>query len=77
MDVNSISERIYYIGVNDRTTARFEGMWPLPCGVSYNSYLVCGPDKAAIVDGGEAAHAGLQIAEIKARLGDRKPDYLI
>ncbi|MDE5727719.1 MAG: FprA family A-type flavoprotein [Duncaniella sp.] len=77
MDVNSISERIYYIGVNDRTTARFEGMWPLPCGVSYNSYLVCGPDKAAIVDGVEAAHAGLQIAEIKARLGDRKPDYLI
>lgn len=77
MDVNRISEKIHYIGVNDRTTARFEGMWPLPMGVSYNSYLVIGPEKAAIVDGVEAGHAGRQIAEIKARLGERKPDYLI
>lgn len=77
MDVNCISDTIYYIGVNDRTTAKFEAMWPLPYGVSYNSYLVTGSDKVAIIDGVEVGHAARQIAEIKSRLGDRKPDYLV
>lgn len=72
-----ISKRTYYIGVNDRTTARFEGLWPIPAGVSYNSYLVVGEEKAAIIDGVEASHAIDQIAAIKRILGDRQPDYLV
>ena len=40
MKVSRISDHIHYIGVNDRTTSRFEAMWPLPYGVSYNSYLI-------------------------------------
>lgn len=72
-----ISEKAHYIGVNDRTTHKFEGMWPLPMGVSYNSYLVEGEDKTAIIDGVEAGHASRQISHIKALSGDRKPDYLI
>ena len=43
---NLLSEKIrddlYYIGVNDRETHLFEGMWPLPDGVAYNSYLLTG-----------------------------------
>ena len=35
-----IKEDLYYIGVNDRTKALFENLWPLPKGVSYNSYLI-------------------------------------
>jgi len=46
-----ISDRVHYIGVNDRTTTKFEGMWPLPLGVSYNSYIVEGSEKTAIIDG--------------------------
>lgn len=72
-----ISDRVHYIGVNDRTTTKFEGMWPLPLGVSYNSYIVTGSEKAAIIDGVEASHALRQIELIKAILGDRQPDYLI
>ena len=30
----------YYVGVNDRKKEKFEGLWPLPNGVSYNSYLI-------------------------------------
>ncbi len=37
-----IDENFYYIGVNDRLTHKFEGMWPIPDGVAYNSYLVKG-----------------------------------
>ena len=77
MKAAEISEKVHYIGVNDRVTHKFEGMWPLPAGVSYNSYLVVGSDKAAIIDGVESAYAIEQIDQIKAILGDRCPDYLI
>lgn len=77
MKIAEISELVHYIGVNDRVSHKFEGLWPLPLGVSYNSYLVTGPEKTAIIDGVEAPFAMEQIAHIKAILGDRKPDYLI
>ena len=57
MLTKKITDGIYYVGANDRTTTRFEGLWPLPYGVSYNSYLVAGNDKTAIIDGVEISHA--------------------
>ena len=63
--------------MNDRTTARFEGLWPIPRGVSYNSYLVIGEEKTAIIDGVETSHALEQIDAIRRILGDRRPDYLV
>ena len=77
MRTSNISGKVYYIGVNDRTTSRFEGLWPLPLGVSYNSYLVDGGDKVAIIDGVEVSHALRQIDHIKSILGDRQPDYMV
>ena len=35
-----IGERIYWTSVNDRRKQLFENIWPLPNGVSYNSYLI-------------------------------------
>lgn len=73
-----ITEHVHYIGVNDRTTHLFEALWPLPLGVSYNSYLVTGACGAAVVDGVEISHAAQQIEAIKAVLGPhRNPDYLV
>ena len=40
MRIAKVTERISYIGVNDRRTALFENNWPIPYGVSYNSYLI-------------------------------------
>lgn len=77
MVTTKISEKIHYIGVNDRTTQKFEGLWPLPYGVSYNSYLISGNEKIAIVDGVEVSHALQQIDHIKRLIGNRCPDYLI
>ena len=45
----NITENIYWLGVNDRKTERFENMWPLPYGVSYNSYLIV-DEKVVLVD---------------------------
>ena len=47
--MQKISNRIYSVGVNDSDKALFEGLWPLPYGVSYNSYLVVG-EKVALID---------------------------
>ncbi len=46
----AIKPDIYWIGVNDRTTDLFEGLWPITQeGVSYNAYLI-DDEKKAIVD---------------------------
>ena len=42
MAITEILPGIHYVGVNDRTTTRFEALWSLPMGVSYNAYLVAG-----------------------------------
>lgn len=45
-----IKPDIYWIGVNDRTTDLFEGLWPITQeGVSYNTYLI-NDEQKAIVD---------------------------
>ena len=44
-----IKDNIYYVGVNDRNKELFEGLWPLPNGVSYNSYLIV-DEKVCLVD---------------------------
>ena len=72
-----IADKVYYIGVNDRTTSKFEGLWPLPSGVSYNSYLVKGSEATAIIDGVEVSHALEQIEHIRRLSPERAPEYLI
>lgn len=44
-----ITDKVYYVGVNDRNKSLFEGLWPLPNGVSYNSYLIA-DEKVALID---------------------------
>ena len=67
---------IHYVGVNDRTTVLFEGMWPLPKGVSYNSYLIA-DQKTALIDTVETCYFDTFLEKIRAILGDRPIDYLI
>ena len=50
MPAVEVKPGIYWIGVNDRTTDLFEGLWPVTSeGVSYNAYLVKG-EKNALID---------------------------
>lgn len=71
-----ISERIGYVGVNDHIKTIFEGLWPLPFGVSYNSYIVSG-EKTALIDTVEAGFSEEYLGKIKSMIGDRKIDYLV
>ena len=76
MNIKEICESIYYVGVNDRTTQRFEGLWPLPYGVSYNSYIIKS-DKNALIDTVEQSEAGLFIDNIEKVLQGKNLDYLV
>ena len=67
---------IRYVGVNDRTTTRFEALWTLPCGVSYNAYLVVG-EKIALIDTVEASFGNRLVENIREEIGDRPIDYLV
>ena len=71
-----ISDRIYSVGVNDDEKDLFEGLWPLPFGVSYNSYLVV-DEKIALVDTVEAGFEEEYLSNISDAIGDRAIDYLI
>lgn len=75
-DITQIGEKIHYVGVNDRTSTRFEALWSLPFGVSYNSYLIV-DQKTALIDTVEEGFGSEFFDHIAQVLGDRKPDYLI
>ena len=65
-----ISERIYYVGVNDDDKVLFEGLRPIPVGVSYNSYVVA-DEKVALIDTVESGFEEEFIANIEEAIGDR------
>ena len=71
-----ISDRIYSVGVNDNEKVLFEGLWPLPYGVSYNSYIVS-DEKIALIDTVEAGFEEEYLANVKEVINDRMPDYLV
>ncbi|MDY6801811.1 MAG: FprA family A-type flavoprotein, partial [Bacteroidota bacterium] len=72
-----VTDKVYWIGANDRRTNLFENMWPLPYGISYNSYLIV-DKKIALVDTLEQGSSDDYLEKIEERIGkDRSIDYLI
>lgn len=71
-----IEKDIYYVGVNDRTKHLFESLWPLPNGVSYNSYLII-DEKVALVDTVDISYSDVFFRKITSLLGERPIDYLV
>ena len=72
----TITNDIKYIGVNDHDIDLFEGQYEVPCGMAYNSYAII-DERIAIMDSVDIRFADEWIANIKAAIGDRAPDYLI
>lgn len=66
----------YRIGVNDRRTARFENMFPMPDGVSYNSYLIK-DEKKVLFDTVDASFINDFYSNLNHALGEDKLDYLV
>ena len=50
MIYQKIKENILYAGMNDEDRLIFDELIPLDCGTSYNSYIVLGSEKTAVID---------------------------
>lgn len=72
----TISDSIKYIGVNDHELDLFEGQYIVPNGMAYNSYVIL-DDKIAVLDSVDANFGEEWMGNLKAVLGDKKPDYLV
>jgi len=72
-----VRENVYWIGANDHETDLFESIWPLPRGVSYNSYIIV-DEKVALIDTVKSCYLNPYMEKIKSLLGaDKKIDYLV
>lgn len=77
MNITEITKNVFYAGVNDRVTEKFEGLWPLPYGVSYNSYIVKGSQKTALIDTVSLSEVREYLNNISGVIGAERIDYLI
>lgn len=71
-----LSDKLFYVGVNDDEKSLFEGLWPLPYGVSYNSYVVA-DEKVALIDTVEQGFEEEFLGNVADAIGDRNIDYLV
>jgi flavorubredoxin len=72
----NITKNIFYVGVNDRQKALFEGLWPLPNGVSYNSYLIV-DEKVCLIDTVEVTFFSQFLENVRTVIGERPIDYVV
>lgn len=71
-----VTSDIRYIGVDDHTIDLFEGIYQVPNGMSYNSYVIL-DEKIAIMDTVEEEFADIWFENLKKEMGEEKPYYLI
>lgn len=75
-NVKKIKEDLYWVGANDRRIALFESAYPVPTGVSYNSYLLL-DEKTVLLDTVDKAVNHQFMENIAHVLNGRELDYLI
>lgn len=72
----NISNAIRYVGVNDHQIDLFEGQYPVPHGMAYNSYVIL-DEKIAVLDTMEQHFGTEWFAKLEKELNGRQPDYLV
>ena len=76
MSVSKISSAILGVGVDDTTLDLFESQYPVPAGVSYNSYVIL-DEKVAVLDTVDARATDAWLENLSQALAGRMPDYLV
>lgn len=74
--VRNVTDEILWIGASDRRLALFENIFPIPRGVSYNSYVLL-DEKTVLLDTVDASVSGQFFENLEYALGDRNLDYLV
>lgn len=76
MSVREIKRNIYSVGAIDWDIRLFDSLIPLPDGTSYNSYLIKGSEKTALIDTVDPTMEGMLIAHLN-QLGVKNIDYVV
>ncbi|MBD5152247.1 MAG: FprA family A-type flavoprotein [Oscillibacter sp.] len=71
-----VSAAVRYVGADDTTIDIFESQYPVPNGVSYNSYVIL-DEKTAILDTVDRRATQVWLENLDEQLAGRKPDYLV
>ncbi len=74
--IQPIAQDIYYVGASDRRLAKFENLFPIPRGMSYNSYVIT-DEKTALLDTVDTSVSAQYLENITAALNGRPLDYLV
>jgi len=75
-NIKRIKDNLYWVGANDRRLALFESVYPVPDGVSYNSYLLI-DEKTVLLDTVDKSVNHQFLENVDYVLNGRKLDYLI
>ena len=75
MEIN-ITDKIKYVGVNDKTLDLFESQYVIPNGISYNSYIIQ-DQKTVIMDTVDKRKVDEWLQNVEKVLENKKPDYLV
>ena len=71
-----ITDDLIWVGANDRRLAMFEGVYSVPNGVSYNSYLLL-DDTTVLFDTVDKAVGGVFFQNVEHALGGRNLDFVV
>ncbi len=71
-----IDDDLFYVGYSDRRINLFENVYPVPEGVSYNSYLLL-DEKTVLFDTVDHSVSSVFFANLKAILKDRQLDFVV
>lgn len=75
-NVKSIKGDLFWIGANDRRLALFESAYPIPSGVSYNSYVLL-DEKTVLLDTVDKSVSHQFFENLEHVLNGRTLDYMI
>ena len=75
-NITKLTNTLYYIGASDRRIALFENVYPVPNGVSYNSYFI-DDEKTIVIDTVDKNVSDVFFENIDYLLNGRKLDYVI
>ena len=75
-NIRKLTDSLFWVGINDRRIALFENVYPVPTGMSYNSYVLL-DEKTALFDTVDASFTHDFLENVTAVLKGRTLDYLI
>ena len=74
--LKNVTNSIIYVGASDNSLDLFEGQYPIPNGMAYNSYVVM-DEKIAVMDAVDEVVIDEWLKNVEEALNGKKPDYLV